>query len=54
MIFLVLIVDITINAKSLVILMDCSLQMKDHVNNTVSAASFFSYNFGQISKYLDR
>lgn len=47
-------VDITSIAKSLGVTMDSTLQLKDHVNNIVSAASFAIYKIGQLSNYLDR
>ena len=47
-------VDITSIAKNLGITMDNTLQLKDHVNNIVSAASFAIYKIGQLSNYLDR
>jgi hypothetical protein len=47
-------IDISSSAKSLGVIIDHDLQMKDHVKSVVRAASFAIYKIGQLSKYLDR
>ncbi|XP_072044694.1 uncharacterized protein [Amphiura filiformis] len=41
-------------AKSLGVLFEGSLDMKDHVNSVVRAASFVIYRIGQLRRYLDK
>ena len=47
-------IDFANSAKSLGVALDKSLDMKKHVKNIVSAASFAIYRIGQLRKYLDR
>ena len=47
-------IDISSSAKSLGVIIDQTLEMKDHVKGIVRAASFAIYKIGQLSKYLDR
>ena len=47
-------IDFANSAKSLGVTLDKSLDMKKHVKNIVSAASFAIYRIGQLRKYLDR
>ncbi|PIK38802.1 putative RNA-directed DNA polymerase from transposon BS [Apostichopus japonicus] len=46
-------VDTVLKAKSLGVIVDCNLNMKHHVKNTASVASFALYKIGQLAKYLD-
>ncbi len=48
------VIDVSTAAKSLGVTIDEGIQMKDHVKNIVSAASFAIYKIGQLSRYLDR
>ncbi len=47
-------IDISSSAKSLGVIIDDTLQMKDHAKSVVRVVSFAIYKIGQLSRYLDR